>query len=227
VEREAYVTPGDRERTRYYSSRPRRVPPEFCTDELLEECSVLATLLLYRVISQADDQGRLPGAPKYIRHLCLGMRPEISVGKVEAALTELVRAGFLIRFDHQGRVLLQVDRWHDLQGKWGRRAYASRYAAPPGWTADWISAKPGEPDEPEVRAAGAQDARTVHPPIPVPPPSSLSFPSTGRSGGRTPADGRQEVGGTPRRSTTASMSDDDAFALGTSLVSGAPPRHVS
>ena len=53
----------DREHTRYYSTRPRRIPPEFCTDELLESCSLLAVVTLYRIISQADDQGRLPGAP--------------------------------------------------------------------------------------------------------------------------------------------------------------------
>jgi hypothetical protein len=51
----------EREHSRYYSTRPRRVPPEFCSDEFLEECSILATLLLYRIVSQADDQGRLPG----------------------------------------------------------------------------------------------------------------------------------------------------------------------
>jgi hypothetical protein len=127
----------DFERTRFYSTRPRRVPPEFCTDDLLEECSVLAALTLYRIISMADDQGRLPGAPTYIRSLCFSRRPEISVATVASAIDQIVRAGFLSRYDYQGRVLLQVDRWHDLQGKWGRRAYGSRYPAPPGWTSDW------------------------------------------------------------------------------------------
>ncbi len=37
------------ERTRYYATRPRRVPPEFCTDEGLESCSLLAALLLYEL----------------------------------------------------------------------------------------------------------------------------------------------------------------------------------
>ena len=62
------------ERTRYYATRPRRVPPEFCTDELLESCSPLAALLLYRLISQADDQGRLPGHAKYVKGVCFPMR---------------------------------------------------------------------------------------------------------------------------------------------------------
>jgi hypothetical protein len=105
----------DQQRTRYYATRPRRVPPEFCSDEILEACSVLATLLLYRLISQADDQGRLPGHPKYIRAICFGMRPEITERKVASALDELVRAGFVLRYDLTNRVFLQIDRWFDLQ----------------------------------------------------------------------------------------------------------------
>jgi hypothetical protein len=123
----------DHEHTRYYSARPRRVPPEFCTDELLEECSLLAALTLYRIISQADDQGRLPGSPKYVRALCFGMRPNVSEAAVAKAIGELVTARFLIRYESKGRMFLQVDRWLDLQGKWGRHSYASRYPAPAGW----------------------------------------------------------------------------------------------
>jgi len=100
----------DQQRTRYYATRPRRVPPEFCSDELLEACGVLATLLLYRLISQADDQGRLPGHPKYIRATCFGLRPEITERKVAAALDELERAGFILRYDLRNRTFLQIDR---------------------------------------------------------------------------------------------------------------------
>jgi hypothetical protein len=119
----------EREHTRYYSTRPRRVPPEFCSDELLEECSILATLLLYRIVSQADDQGRLPGHPRYVKAVCFGMRPDVTERKVAGAIEELARAGFLIRYDARQRVYLQIDRWQDLQGRWGRRAYRSRYPA--------------------------------------------------------------------------------------------------
>jgi hypothetical protein len=174
----------DHEHTRYYSARPRRVPPEFCTDELLEECSPLAALALYRIISQADDQGRLPGSAKYIRALCFGMRPKITEAHVTLALKELAAAGFLIRYEAEGRPFLQVDRWLDLQGKWGRHAYPSRYPAPPGWTTDWVSSK-SSGDASEVRADDEHPASTLHTPIPITPtptvtPSfSSSFPSTG------------------------------------------------
>jgi hypothetical protein len=208
----------DFERTRYYSARPRRVPPEFCTDDLLEECSVLAALTLYRIISQADDQGRMPGAPKYVRSLCFSMRPEVSVTKVTDAIDQLVRAGFLIRYDYQGRVLLQVDRWHDLQGKWGRRAYPSRYPAPPGWTSDWVSVKPGEADDPEVRAPSTQDARDLHAPITVTTPVPLAFtrPGLGKeargSSGLTPIGDLLDTAGRRR------LTDEEALELGASIA---------
>src|SRR5918999_1718456 len=57
--------PTGRDRSRAYTQRPRRIPPELAQDFNLElGCSILATLLLYRVITFADDQGRLPGHEK-------------------------------------------------------------------------------------------------------------------------------------------------------------------
>jgi len=208
----------DFERTRFYSTRPRRVPPEFCTDELLEECSVIAALTLYRIISMADDQGRLPGAPKYIRSLCFSMRPEISVVKVTSGIDQLVRAGFLIRYDYQGRVLLQIDRWHDLQGKWGRRAYASRYPAPPGWTSDWVSAKPGEAAEPDVRAVGTQDARDLLPPLTVPSPVPSAFTRPGLGNEARGSSGLTPVGDLLDTANRRRLTDEEAFDLGSAIA---------
>lgn len=211
----------NRERTRYYATRPRRVPPEFCSDELLESCSLLAALLLYRLISHADDQGRLPGAPKYVRAICFGMRPEISERKVAAATDELVRAGFVIRYDLKGRVFLQIDKWHDLQGKWGRRAYASRYPGPPGWTHDWVSVKPDEADPadaPEVRAPGTQSARELHPPTPIALSVSSSFPSTGLRRPPAGAGGIDRVGELIARAKRGSLTDAEALEMGAALA---------
>jgi hypothetical protein len=206
----------DHGRTRYYATRPRRVPPEFCTDELLEACSILATLLLYRLISQADDQGRLPGHPKYIRAICFGMRPEITERKVTSALDELVRAGFVLRYDLTNRVFLQIDRWFDLQGKWGlRRTYASRYPAPPGWTGDWVNTA-NLVDE--VRALGGRDARDVRPPLPLSSPSSSTLPVTGIGKPRASARGLERAAEIIQRAKRGHLTDEDAFELGASLV---------
>ncbi len=199
------------ERTRYYQTRPRRVPPEFCTDELLETCSVLATLLLYRLISQADDQGRLPGHPKHVKGVCFPMRPDVTERKVGTALDELVKAGFLVRYDFKGRILLQIDRWFDLQGKWGqRRTYPSRYPAPPGWTEDWVTA--GTDDE--VRALGTQGARDVRPPVTLPstPSSTISLAGLGEGAGLNP--GPERVGVLLDRAARGQLTESEAYELG-------------
>jgi hypothetical protein len=179
----------DRERSRFYSTRPRRVPPEFCTDELLESCSLTAALLMYRLISQADDQGRLPGSPKSVRATCFPMRSEITERKVGAAISELVGAGFVLSYEVDGRTYLQIDHWTDLQGRWGRRAYPSRYPAAAGWSGDWVNVKTDDVEEhdertpgaSEMRAVDAQGTRNVRAPITVPLPFSLPFPSPGLS----------------------------------------------
>jgi hypothetical protein len=208
----------DHEHTRYYSARPRRVPPEFCTDELLEECSLLAALTLYRIISQADDQGRLPGSPKYVRALCFGMRPKVSEAAVAKAIGELVAARFLIRYESRGRMLLQVDRWLDLQGKWGRHSYASRHPAPAGWTSDWVSAK-SEPDASELHADDEQPASKVHTPLSiastvsattaVSPSFSSSLPTTGRVNPPPRNGGWGSAGDVLRNVTEGARAHDD------------------
>ena len=209
----------DREHTRYYSTRPRRIPPEFCTDELLESCSLLAVVTLYRIISQADDQGRLPGAPKYIRGICFSMRPGVTERKVADAIDELVRAGFLIRYDAKGRVFLQIDRWFDLQGKWGRRAYPSRYPAPPGWSQDWVSEKGDEPDD--VHAPGTRPASDLYPPITVTSPVTPTSTATGLGNPPVGTGGLERVDALIERSRKGLLTKEEAFELGAAVAQDA------
>jgi len=211
------------ERTRYYQQRPRRVPPEFAQDERLEDCSELAALLLYRLISLADDQGRQPGSVASVRARAFPLRDRVSKRRAQSALAELVEAGFVLRYEKETRWYLQVVRWWDLQGRWGeRRRYPSQYPAPPGWVNDWVT--PGI-DADEERALGAQDAEEMPPPVPVsvpipvsvphPGPSAASF--TGSTPGGIPESGRNR----PERDRTGferepprRLSDAEAMELG-------------
>lgn len=221
----AQNTPGgpsdspNRTRSRAYTERPRRIPPELAHDERLEfGCSVLATLLLYRVITFADDQGRLPGHAKYLRSVAFGMRDEISVKKVEVAIGELVDAGFLLRYKggEGGRELVQVVGWWDLQGSWGRRAYPSRYPAPPGWSDDrTFGLSPsagelptdGEHNAPPTTSPSTNPSPTTPPSTYTAPPTDLSSPPPTRRGHGVSGNGSYQEG-------------DPALEAGMALVKG-------
>lgn len=129
-------------RSRAYTTRPRRIPPELAQDVGLElGCSLLAALLYVRIITQADDQGRVPGDVRWIRSVCFGMRDEVTPRKLTAAIGELVETGFLILYEArmpQPIRLIQVREWWEMQGSWGWRAYPSRWPAPPGWSQDRV-----------------------------------------------------------------------------------------
>lgn len=136
-------------RSRAYTQRPRMIPPELVNDERVEECSLLAAILAVRVVTLADDQGRLPGSARHVRGVAFAMRSDVSEAQVDEALDELAAAGFLLRYD-DGRVYIQVVDWWSLQRL--RRAYASRYPAPAGWVDRVFGTTPGpaEDDVPPV-----------------------------------------------------------------------------
>ncbi len=154
----------------------------------------------------------MPGHPKYVRATCFPMRPSITEKKVGAALSELVQAGFVIRYDLKGRVFLQVDRWFDLQGKWGqRRTYPSRYPAPPGWTSDWVTAGSDE----EVRAPGALGAGST--PAPFTSPSATSFPLSiaGLDEARSTAGQPERLEHLLERAKQHLLTEEEAIEVGT------------
>ena len=163
----------------------------------------------------ATEKAEAAGPPSTVRATCFPMRLAVTERKVAAAIDELVRAGFLIRYDLKGRVFLQVDRWQDLQGKWGRRAYPSRYPAPPGWTHDWVSVKD---DEDELRAPGAQGASDLHPPIPVPPPVSLPFPASGLGKPLAVVNGSDRMNDLLEKAQRGLLTDDEAIEIGSALL---------
>jgi hypothetical protein len=161
---------------RWATQKPRRIPPELASDERLEECTMLAAALLYRIIPAADDQGRMPGSAKSVRGMTFPMRDDVTAAKVERALDELAGAGFLVRYSVDGRAFLQVARWWDMQGAWARRSYPSRYPAPPGWE-DKVFGIAGK-DADSVPTDGEQPVSTLPPPNTYTSTDTYSNPST-------------------------------------------------
>lgn len=111
---------------------PRAVYPEICTSRSIASVSLEAQLLFDRLISQADDQGRLEGDAMVIKALCVPLIAKLTVKAVDKALDELVGQGVITRYQAGGHVLVQIVTWWRWQQS-QRRAYPSRWPAPDGW----------------------------------------------------------------------------------------------
>lgn len=116
----------------YSTPGPRAVYPEICTSRSIATCSLEAQLLFDRLISQADDQGRLEGDAMVIKALCVPLVPKLTVKAVDRALDELAAEKLVRRYAADGHVLVQIVTWWRWQQS-QRRAYPSRWPAPEGW----------------------------------------------------------------------------------------------
>lgn len=85
-------------------ARSRNLKPGFFKNESLAECSPLARLLFAGLWCLADRDGRLEDRPKRIRAEVL----PYDDGSVDEMLTELHRAGFIVRYEAQGQRFIQV-----------------------------------------------------------------------------------------------------------------------
>lgn len=112
---------------------PRAIYPEMCDSPSLGRCSVLANALFPRMIAQADDQGRLAGDAYDLLISCMGrLLRLVTVDELEAALVELEQAEVVLRYQVRGEPYVQLLQWWRWQQS-QRRAYPSRWPAPPGW----------------------------------------------------------------------------------------------
>lgn len=116
----------------YGTPGPRALHPDVATSKSLGRCGILAQLLFDRLISQADDQGRLEDGAEYVKAICLPLVSKATAKAVEDALDELAREGMLQRYKADGRDLIQLTSWWAYQGAM-RWSYPSRWPAPDGW----------------------------------------------------------------------------------------------
>lgn len=89
-------------------ARIRTVKPEIHQDEAVGELTDSAFRLFIGLITQADDLGRLKGDPRLIGAQVWPYQPK-KVVEVEGWLEELESAGFINRFDLDGRQAIEVD----------------------------------------------------------------------------------------------------------------------
>jgi DnaD/phage-associated family protein len=79
----------------------------------------------------ADDQGRMPGNPAYIRSI-VWPYDDISIAETSTDLDAIELAGNIIRYIDSNSEYIQIANWHIYQGdsQWLGR---SSYPAPQGW----------------------------------------------------------------------------------------------
>ena len=131
---------------RYGTPGPRAIYPSACTSLTLSRCEPLAQLLFDRMLTQADDQGRLPADPSVIKALCVPLIQSASTKAIARWIDQLGRHGMLLVYEHGGESYAQFREWWEYQAGM-KRSYPSRHPAPPGWE-DRIRGVPDEPGEP-------------------------------------------------------------------------------
>src|SRR5438445_13745074 len=93
---------------------PRALHPSIADSRSLARCGVLAQLLFDRLISQADDQGRLAGDAADMFGVCFPkMLGKLSVDDVAGALEELVANGEVLVYQDDGERYVRLVTWWD------------------------------------------------------------------------------------------------------------------
>jgi len=135
-------------------ARARNIKPGFFTNEDLAECTPWARLCFAGLWTLADREGRLEDRPKRVKGLLF---PSDTID-VEPLLEELARWRFILRYEVDGRRLIQILAFHKHQNPHHREP-PSDLPPPQSPGLDPV----GNPPEPEA-------------PPPLQPPSALGQP---------------------------------------------------
>lgn len=117
---------------REIARKPRFIYPQVATSLTLTKLSPLGELLFWRILPQADDQGRLPGDPKLIKAIACPLRKEFTEDNIPLFLSELENAELIIRYSNSTDQYIQIAKWWEYQSSM-RRIFPSRYPPPKGW----------------------------------------------------------------------------------------------
>jgi hypothetical protein len=204
----AYGTPG-----------PRVLYPDCCTSQSLAECSMGAQLLFDRLIVQSDDQGRQQADPPIIKAVCFPYFPEATPRRISVWLAELEKAGMVVLYSVGKAALVQLRGWWTYQSGM-RRAYPSRWGAPPDWSDRVFGVGKSEQDDGNLPAERGQPAGN-------PPRTAPDFPPHARGSG---ASAYASAGASAGNAPAADDPDDDITTLQklAESLTGTPygfPRH--
>lgn len=84
------------------------IDPSFWTDEKLGSCSREERLLFMGLISNADDEGRLPGHPALLKATIFPYDTDVGPGEVAAWLGNLAAKGLVVTYEAGGEAVVWV-----------------------------------------------------------------------------------------------------------------------
>lgn len=145
---------------RFGTAGPRAIYPSSCISPSLAACDPMAQLLFDRMLTQADDQGRLVGDPRVVKTLCMPLIDAATPRSIEKWLGQLATHGMVTRYKAAGVDLVQFVNWWDHQAGM-KKSFPSRYPAPVGWT-DRIRGLGGD-DEGDSGGTSPPDGGTSSP----------------------------------------------------------------
>lgn len=97
-------------------ARKRMLDPSIWDDEDVGSLSPTAFKLFIACISNADDDGKLNGAPRHLRGLAFRFNDDITVGLVEDALIEIDKAlRSFMRYEVADRQYILLMKWQEYQ----------------------------------------------------------------------------------------------------------------
>lgn len=149
----------------YGTPGPRALYPDSCTSPSLAACDPLAQLLFDRLLTLADDQGRVQLEPNWVKANAVPFISEATTKRIRAWIDQLSQHELLITYVAGNVPLGQFVTWWKRQAG-QRRAYPSRWPTPAGWDQDRTYGLPSDkspgamndPQRPKVPAPRAQSA---------------------------------------------------------------------
>lgn len=94
--------------------RARNIKPGFFSNDQLAECTALARLLYIGLWCCADRDGRMEDRPRKIKG-CVFPFEDSSECNIDALLTELASAGFIVRYEVDGRKFIDIPTFSEHQ----------------------------------------------------------------------------------------------------------------
>lgn len=135
----------------------RVIRGEINASRSLARVSMLADLTFRALIVAVDDYGRFDADPLMLKAALFPRRADVDAATVRAWVDELVAAGCVGIYEHQGDEFLHLVGWEQHRGT-GRRAAKSKYPEPPSEISPEIpgnprSEKQADDPVPEIRVS--------------------------------------------------------------------------